>query len=151
MFYRFTCGSLQEQFNFGSPLIRCRVGLLSVTATWIIFVWQGGKRNRRVQMIGISHSGVRLLTRFKDQFKDYIEVLNYIRFGIGLPLVFPSAFLILICFVLCIYFLFYLGVWESVEINAVHFVNTLPHVNPISNWYPYSPHLVIFAFIFASF
>jgi hypothetical protein len=44
---------------------------------------QGGKRNPRLHMVGVSHTGIRLLTRLKDQFQDYIDVQHHIKSDIS--------------------------------------------------------------------
>jgi myosin-15 len=45
-----------------------------------LFAVNGGRRNQRVHMVGVGHSGVRLLNRFKDTFDDVINVLVHLKY-----------------------------------------------------------------------
>ena len=45
-----------------------------------VWCWQGGLHQPTVQLVAISHSGVRLLSRDKDLFEDNLDVISHVRY-----------------------------------------------------------------------
>ena len=52
---------------------------VSVTGSHGVSMFQGGRRHPTVKLVGVSHSGLRLLAREKDLFEDDLRMVHHIR------------------------------------------------------------------------